>query len=154
MKLSLIAAATLLLNATAALACAPGVHGSFANRPLNSREYSAVNEVMLHVDVKIPCENWWWNPFGIPDITDRTIAGVYSELVYIGLNTMQQPMFRRREADVIVQETPDHHKFIHPQPEKVGQFTMDYSRGRLITVRDFTLEIIDATPAGVTFTLR
>ena len=154
MKPTLIAVAATLLNAAAALACAPVLHGSFASKPLNSREFTAVNEVMLHVDVKVPCEDWWWNPFGIPDVSDRTIAGVYTELVYVGLNTRQQPIFRRRESDVVVQETPDRHKFIQRLPERAEQLTLDYSSGRLITVRDFTVEIIDATPAGVTFTLR
>ncbi len=154
MKLSLIAAAAILLNSAAALACSPVLHGSFASKPLNSREFTMVGEVMLHVDVKIPCDNWWWNPFGVPDVSNRTIGGVFTELVYLGLNPWQQPMFRRREADVVVQETPDHHKFIHRLPEKSERFSLDYSRGRLITVRDFTVEIISATPAGVTFTLR
>ena len=56
--------------------------------------------------------------------------------------------------DIFIEEMPPHRRVIQRFPEAKGQFTLDYSKGRLITMLDRTVEIIDATPAGVTFTVR
>ena len=96
----------------------------------------------------------------------------------MGLNTAMQPVFFRRDVDYAPQETarqpmavppsPDvTGKFTmymetarqpvavrQPPPEVTGQFAMDYARGRLIPVRDHTIEIIEANQAGVTFTIQ
>jgi hypothetical protein len=151
MKPLIIAAAAILPIAAAGLAgCAPIADTSYSSKVSNSRDFTRVGEVMLHVDV---LEN-------LPDCPGRACLPekaknlVYSELVYVGLNGAMQPIFRRRDSDILIEEMPPHRGVIQRFPEAKGQFTLDYSKGRLITMLDRTVEIIEATPAGVTFTVR
>lgn len=152
MKPPLIAAAAILPIVAALLAgCAP-MAASYSSKPVNSREYVEVREIMIHVDVKEPAGSIP-NPLAAAGFAESVKDWGYSELVFVGLNTKHQPIFRRRDLDVVIKETPDHRMYVQRLPEKTTQFTLDYSKGRLIAMRKFTVEIIEATLAGVTFTV-
>jgi len=151
MKPLIIAAAAILPIVAAGLAgCAPIADTSYSSKVSNSRDFTRVGEVMLHVDV---LENLPNCP-GRACYPEKAKNLIYSELVYVGLNGSMQPIFRRRDSDILIEEMPPHRRVIQRFPEAKGQFTLDYSKGRLITMLDRTVEIIDASPAGVTFTVR
>ncbi len=120
-----------------------GCAGSQTSEHIGTRECVRVGEVMLHVDAT-------------EDV--RAASGNagrgYSELCYLGLNPAMQPMFQRRDVDIVTGETPAQPKVLGKPPEAEAKFALDFSKGRLIALRGLTIEIIEANPAGVTFTVR
>jgi hypothetical protein len=159
MKPPIIAAAAILLIIAIALTgCAPLTPPGNTSKRLGSRDFTRVGEVMLQVYVRENPED----ASGNANPPEKKAAGLperpqdrgYSELGYVGLNTALQPVFRRRDVDVITKETPSQPKVIHHLPPVTMEFALDYSKGRYIRMRDHTVEIIEATPAGVTFSVQ
>ena len=151
MKPLFIAAAAILLIIAAGLAgCGPDItQMSDASKPNGSREFTRVGEVMLHVDFVEEVPDAYIKA-GFLRTTRRGISAVYA---YMGLNPAQQPKFRRRDVDIVTMEAPHRSPAVQQSPEKKEEFALDYREGRHIALRDRTIEIIDATPAGVTFTI-
>ncbi len=152
MKPLFIAAAAILLIIAAGLAgCGPNItQMSDASKPNGSREFTRVGEVMLHVDFVEEVPDAYIKAGFLEKTTHRGV----SEICYMGLNRAQQPKFRRRDVDIVTMEAPHRSPAVRQSPEKKEEFALDYSEGRHITLRDRTIEIIDATPAGVTFTIQ
>lgn len=140
MKPPFIATPAILPMVAIALA---GCASTQTSEPIGTREFVRVGEVMLHVDAT-------------EDV--RAASGKagrgYSELCYLGLNPAMQPMFQRRDVDFARGEMPAQPRVIGPSPEAAAKFALDFSKGRLIALRGRTIEIIEANPAGVTFTVR
>ncbi len=150
MKSPIIAAAAILLIIAIALAGCALFSETDAGKPLASREFRRVGEVMFHIDAKQDLQD----ESGKAVVPESPRERGFSELCYVGLNAAMQPMFRRRDVDFVTGQTPGHRKVVWEAPEKTAEFTLDYSKGRYIPMRDRTIEIIEATPAGVTFTVQ
>jgi hypothetical protein len=141
------AAAILLILAIALAGCAPVGETSVLTKPIGSREYVPRGEVVLRVDTRDV-------PPGDPGLANplrKAEAQGFSELTYLGLNPSKQPMFRRR--DVQTAAAMPRGRVPVALPEASVEFTVDYSKGRLVTLRERTIQIIEATPAGVTFSV-
>jgi hypothetical protein len=97
----------------------------------------------------------------------------------MGLNAAKQPVFRRRDVDIMTNETtmsrsglrttfvdaqrngpgmtvtgistaaPREH--VEALPPDTVEFALDLSKSRTITMRDRSVEIVDASAAGVNF---
>ena len=95
----------------------------------------------------------------------------------MGLNAAKQPLFRRRDLDIMTNETTMSRSglrtaFVDAQPNGAGvtvtgvstsapqehvqalppdtvEFALDLSKSRTITIRDRSVEIVDANAAGV-----
>lgn len=157
-------------------ACAPVAQTSVSSRTLGTQAYSSVGDIMFRADAKESLPN----AFGRADLFGRTRDRGFSELRYMGLNRANQPVFRRRDVDVLTNETTmsrsqaDTTVFSVAQPAGAGiivtgvatsspqanvqvlppdtvEFALDLSKGRTITIHDHTVEIVAATQAGVTF---
>jgi hypothetical protein len=139
------AAASLLIIAIALAGCAPT---SYISKPINSREFVRVGEVVLHVDA---LEDW---PVRTPDFLGNGQDKGFSELSYVGLNHAMQPVFRRRDVDIVATAGPSQPEVLHRLAEVTSEFALDYSKGRLIVMRNHNIEIIEANHAGVTFTVQ
>ncbi|MGO9484481.1 MAG: hypothetical protein ACLPX9_07840 [Rhodomicrobium sp.] len=140
MKPPFIATAAILPIIAIALA---GCAGPQTSEHIATREFVRVGEVMLHVDATED----------VRAASAKAVRG-YSELCYLGLNPAMQPMFQRRDVDIVTGETPAQPKVLGKPPEAEAKFALDFSKGRLIALRGRTIEIIEANPAGVTFTVR
>jgi hypothetical protein len=139
-----------------------------------TRSYASVGDVMLRTDAKESLPN----AFGSADVFGRTRDRGFSEIRYMGLNSAKQPVFRRRDVEILTNETTltrgggsstvmaqssggnafvsgfsstPQPEIIQPLPADTTEFPVDLSKGRTITIRDHTIEIIEATAAGVTF---
>jgi hypothetical protein len=143
------AAAIILILVFAIAGCAPASQTSIVSKPIGSREYVSVGEVVLRVETTAD----------LPDIFGNTnyFGGLssqgFSELCYIGLNASKQPVFRRRDVHIST-PMPPQSKAPPPLPEATVEFAVDYSKGRVVSLRGRAVEIIDATPAGVTFSVQ
>ncbi len=142
------AAAILLILAIALAGCAPVSETSIVSKPIGSREYVSTGEVVLRVETREDMPNL----FGNADWYGRIGSQGFSELCYVGINAAKQPVFRRRDVHTVA-ETPQP-KVPQPLPEATVEFAVDYSKGRLIAMRGRTIQIIEATPAGVTFSVQ
>jgi hypothetical protein len=142
------AAAILLIIAIALAGCAPVGETSVITKPIGSREYVPKGEVVLRVDTR----EGVLDASGVANPLRKIESQGFSELTYLGLNPSKQPMFRRR--DVQTTAANPHGKVPRALPEASVEFTVDYSKGRLVTLRERTIQIIEATPAGVTFSVQ
>jgi len=148
------------------------------SKPSGSQSYASVGDVIIRADAteSLP------NAFGKADILGRTRETGFSELRYMGLNQAKQPIFRRRDVDVVsnastMTRTPVSTAMVTAQPSGAGytatgiatgplrentqvlppdtvEFALDLSKSRTITIRDHSLEIVDANAAGVIFITR
>jgi hypothetical protein len=125
---------------------------------------------MLKVEVRESLPN----AFGGADIFGRTRDVGFSELRYMGLDPSGYPVFRRRDVDIVTNETTmnrsgtgvvtvpadnsggpvtgiitrPHAPNIQALPEKI-EFGLDLSKSSVLTIRGRTVEIIEASGPGV-----
>jgi hypothetical protein len=157
------AAAILLIIAIALAGCAPVGETSIVSRPIGSREYVGTGEIVLRVETREGEPEMFENPGSFGKIGSQG----FSELCYVGLNAAKQPVFRRRDVHTVPALPPQPPPATllskaakapppppPPLPEATVEFTVDYSKGRLIAMRGRVVQIIDATPAGVTFSVQ
>jgi hypothetical protein len=157
------AAAILLIIAIALAGCAPIGETSIVSKPIGSREYVSIGEVVLRVETREETPDMFENSGSFGKIGSQG----FSELCYVGLNSAKQPVFRRRDVHTIpaapppppspaaaTAPQPKAPKAPPPLPEATVEFAVDYSKGRLIAMRGRVIQIIDATPAGVTFSVQ
>lgn len=156
-------------------ACAPVSQTSTLNKPSGAQGYASVGDVLFRVDAKESLPN----AFGGADVFGRTRDRGFSELRYMGLNTAKQPVFRRRDVDIMTNETTMNRSglratFVDAQPNGAGvsataistsaprahvetlppdtvEFALDLSKSRTITMRDRSVEIVEAGATGVSF---
>lgn len=156
-------------------ACAPVSQTSSLNKVSGERSYASVGDVLLRVNAQESLPN----AFGKADIFGRTRESGFSELRYMGLNQAKQPVFRRRDVDVVsnastMTRTPMSSTVVTAQPAGTGyiatgttmgplrentqvlppdtvEFAIDLSKSRTITMRDRSIEIVEASAAGVNF---
>ena len=129
----------------------------YSSKPTNSRDYTAVGEVIIRID----SEKDLPNPSGALELPGGTVDRGYTELVYLGLNSSTQPKFLRRDADIAAGAATladrslglPIRKLAQPPVRAAMEFSLDYSEGRHILLRGYTVEIIQASQAGVTFTV-
>jgi hypothetical protein len=157
MKSPYFAAAAIILILVFAIAgCAPASQTSVVSKPIGSREYVTVGEVVLRVETTADLPDMFGNTNYFGGLSSRG----FSELCYVGLNAAKQPVFRRRDVHVSTpmpqqSKAPPQPKAPPPPlPEATVEFVVDYSKGRVVSLRGRTVEIIDATPAGVTFSVQ
>jgi hypothetical protein len=156
-------------------ACAPVTQTANLNKASGAQAYASVGDIMIHAEAKESLPN----AFGQADIFGRTREAGFSELRYMGFNKQKQPIFRRRDVDVVsnastMTRTPVSVATVNAQssagsvtatgtaigplrentqvlPADTVEFALDLSKSRTITIRDHAIEIVEATPAGVTF---
>lgn len=134
-----------------------------------------MGDVVLRLDLK---ENLP-NAFGRADIYGRKRDRGFSELRYMGMDTAGGLVFRRRDVDIITNETsmtraglgvttttiqpagnganivgvstvaPKAH--VGSLPPDTTQFVIDLEQGNKVTLRDKTVTILSANSNGVTF---
>lgn len=145
------------------------------DRPLATELFVSVGDVMLKVEVRESLPN----AFGGADIFGRTRDRGFSDLRYMGIDPTGYPVFRRRDVDIITNETTmnrsgtgsavvtvppansglpitgiisrPHAPSIQALPPDTIEFGLDLSKSRVLTIRDRTVEIIDANGAGVRY---
>ena len=156
-------------------ACAPVTQTANLNKPVGAQSYASVGDIVIRANAteSLP------NAFGQADVFGRTREAGFSELQYMGLNQAKQPVFRRRDVDVVsnastMTRTPLSTAVVNAQPYGAGttatgivvsplrehtevlppntvEFALDLTKSRTITIRDHSVEIVEATTAGVTF---
>ncbi|MBI1188786.1 MAG: hypothetical protein GC206_15885 [Alphaproteobacteria bacterium] len=159
-------------------ACATVEQESRASRPANVETFSSIGDVMLRVDVREDLPN----AFGRADAFGRTRDRGFSDLRFMGLAADGLAIFRRRDVDIVTNEntmnrtglgtntfTATQHgntitgtgivtrtpaPNIQALPPDTIEFTLDLRQGRTITLREQTIEILEATPSGVRFVVR
>ena len=158
--------------------CATVEQHTTLSRPVNSEAFVSVGDVMVRVDVTEDLPN----AFGRADIYGRTRARGFAEVRYMGLSPEGLAIFRRRDVDIQTNETTMNTMgagtaVVSAQPAGNGvvgtgiytqapapnvqalppdtiQFALDLSQGRLITIRDKTIEIREVSATGVRFVIR
>jgi len=78
-------------------ACAPVTQTANLNKASGAQAYASVGDIMIHAEAKESLPN----AFGQADIFGRTREAGFSELRYMGFNKQKQPIFRRRDVDVV-----------------------------------------------------
>jgi len=159
-------------------ACSTVETHSTPNRVIGTESFASVGDALVRVEVKEDLPN----AFGRADLFGRKRDRGFSEIRYLGLDERGNPVFRRRDVDILTNETAVNRMglgtaavslqpvgnglfatgtstraappVIEALPADTIQFAMDLSQGRVITVRDQTIEIIEATASGVRFNLR
>lgn len=158
--------------------CATVEQHAVASRASDVETFSSVGDVMLRVDVREDLPN----VFGRADIYGRTRNLGFSEIRYVGLTQDGLAIFRRRDAEILTNEdTMNRSGFrtatvtaqpagqgigasgvatqapspnVQTLPPDTTEFTLNLAQGRIITMRDKTVEIIKATPSGIRFVIR
>lgn len=156
-------------------ACAPVAQTTSLNKPVGAQAYASVGDIVIRADAS---ENLP-NVFGKADIWGRTKETGFSELRYMGVNKRGQPVFRRRDVDVIsnastMTRTPISATTVNAQtngnnatgtalqirslqentqvlPADTVEFVLDLSKSHTVTFRDRVIEVVEANQAGVTF---
>lgn len=164
----------LLLAASVPAASAPIKTMTRVDRPIATELFVSVGDLMVRIEVRESLPN----AFGGADIFGRTRDRGFSELRYIGVDA-GFPVFRRRDVDIITNETTvnrpgtgsavvnvpppnsglpitgiitrPHAPNIQALPPDTIEFGLDLSKSRVLTIRDRTVEIIEATGAGVRY---
>ena len=142
------------------------------DRPIAVELFVSVGDVMLKVEVRESLPN----AFGGADIFGRTREIGFSELRYMGLDPSGYPIFRRRDVEIVTNETTmnrsgtgvvsippissggpvtgiitrPHAPNIQALPDTV-EFGLDLSKSHMLTIRGRTVEIIDASGPGVRY---
>ena len=132
--------------------------------------------------VRIDAQESMPNAFGKADIFGRTRDRGFSELRFKGIAPSGFAVFRRRDVDIMTNETTMSRAGLgstvataQPMgqgvivsgvttqapppnvavlPPDTTEFALDLYQGRIITIRDRVIEVIDANPAGVRFVIR
>lgn len=168
----------LMVALSTVAACATVEQHARVSRPINAEAFASVGDVVVRVEVS---ENLP-NAFGRSDIFGRTRERGFSEVRFMGLTSDNLAIFRRRDVDIQTNETtvntmglgtaavsversgsglvgtgiythapaPN----IQALPPDTIEFALDLRQGRLVTIRDRTIEVLDATPSGVRFIVR
>ena len=159
-------------------ACSPVTQTVTADKPLGVKTYASVGDVIARFGVKESLPNIAGNA----DIWGRTRDRGFSEVRYMGIGPSGQPVFRRRDVDILTNETTMSRsglatsvsttqptaqgtlttgigtrpqlEVIQPLPPDTLEFSLDLAQSRIITVREHAIEVVEASPAGVTFILR
>ncbi|MDP3738633.1 MAG: hypothetical protein Q8R02_14655 [Hyphomonadaceae bacterium] len=173
MRIKLAVAAVVMLAA-----CGSVKQQATTNRAANVESVVSVGDVMLRVDVKESLPN----AFGKADIFGRKRNKGFSEIRYMGLGADGKAIFRRRDVDVVTNETTMNSTGVRTgvvtvQPSGSGaiatgvttgtaapsvevvapdtiQFALDLQQEKIITVHEQTIEVLAATGASVRFILR
>lgn len=159
-------------------ACATVEQEGRSSRPANVETFTSVGDVMLRVDVREDLPN----AFGRADAFGRTRDRGFSDIRFMGLTADGLAIFRRRDVDIVTNETTVNRTglgtavvtaeqrgntitgtgivtrapapSIQALPPDTIEFTLDLRQGRIVTIREKTIEILDATPSGVRFVIR
>lgn len=139
----------------------------------------SVGDVMLRVD-RTECLP---NVFGKCDIFGRTRTRGYTDIRYMGLAPDGRPVFRRRDVDVLNNETtmsrsslsssivsaqpyqqgalvtgvtagPPKPAQIETLPPDTVEFAVDLRQTRTVTLNDQAIDILDANSSQVRFNIR
>lgn len=156
-------------------ACAPVRMQETPSRP-PGEAHAGIGEVMLRVSLRdnLPDE------FGGADVFGRMRDRGFVELRYMGLDEEGRPTFRRRELEVDTNETVFHHMrprttttfsgaakpgtgffgrstttaasqpVVSSRGDEVA-FPMDLAQNRTLSLRGRSLEVLEASAAGVRF---
>lgn len=172
--MKILASAAVLI---AIAGCAPVSQSVMTAKPIGVQSYASVGDVIARFEIK---ENLP-NAFGGADIFGRTRDRGFSELRYMGLDQSGRPVFRRRDVDILTNETTmtrggvgistatvqpvgqgavatgvstqPQLEMIQALPADTTQFAVDLAKGRVITVRERVIEITGADSAGVSFVI-
>jgi len=158
--------------------CATVEQHNAASRAVGSDGFVSVGDIILRVEVSEDLPN----AFGRADAFGRDRNRGFSEVRYMGLSADGLAVFRRRDVDVITDETTMNRTGLRtatvvaepsgdgvvahgvgtqappPSIQAVGpdtvEFAIDLSRGNVITIRDRTILVHEATSNGVRFSVR
>lgn len=149
-----------------------------SSRPVGSDGFVSVGDVVLRVEVTEDLPN----AFGRADVFGRDRNRGFSELRYMGINSSGLAVFRRRDVDVVTNENTMNRTGLRtatvvaepsgdgvvaygvgtqtppPSVQTVDpdtvEFALDLGQGNVVTMRDRTIIVHEATSNGVRFTVR
>jgi hypothetical protein len=147
-------------------ACAPLETRTTSSTPPGVATIASISDVMVRIQVtdSLP------NVVGGRDIFGRTRERGFSELRYLGLDAQGKARFRRRDVDIITNETAINRTGLSLTWPIVGlsltepsvavlapetnEFSLDLRTYNSITIHGRTVHVIEATSAFVRFELR
>jgi hypothetical protein len=161
-----------------AASCATVEQHNASSRAIGSDGFVSVGDVVLRVEVTEDLPN----AFGRADVFGRNRNRGFSEVRYMGVNSSGYAVFRTRDVDVVTNENTMNRTGLRTatvlaEPSGNGvvasgvgtqtpppsvqvvdpdtvEFTLDLSRGNVVTMRDRTILVHEATNNGVRFTVR
>jgi hypothetical protein len=158
--------------------CSPIRQETAVSRPAGVESFASIGDVMVRIDASESLPN----AFGKADIFGRTRDRGFSELRFMGLAPNGVAVFRRRDVDIMTNETTMSRTGFGSSvataqatgqgvivsgvttqapapnvavlPPDTTEFALDLRQGHIITIRDRVIEILDANPSGIRFTIR
>lgn len=167
-----------VLSALVLYGCSPVQTRTATSRPVGQVSVASIGDVIVRVQVSDDLPN----VFGRADLYGRTRDRGFSELRYLGLDGQGNARFRRRDVEIMTNETtltrtPMHTAVVNAQPAGGGvivtatgtgtpaatvgvlppdtvEFSQDIRASDVITIRDQTVRVLEATPSYVRFQLQ
>lgn len=167
-----------VISLAALFACAPIEQHSSVRQPIGTKLVAGIGDTVLRV---VKTEDLP-NIFGRADLYGRTRDRGFTEIQYMGVDQMGYPVFRRRNVDIITNETTmtqsglgtaivtaqpagsgfvatgvttrAPNPYVQPLPPDTIEFVLDLSKSHEFPVEGKIIKVLEADPTALHYVIQ